>query len=80
MAPRPAPRSASPRLTSVCLGPVALMLGNEGQGLSARQMALCDKFVYIAQVLVAAAVLGAVPACIAWASARRCGQADLGPT
>lgn len=30
-------------------GPTAFMIGNEGQGLSARQMALCDSFVYIAQ-------------------------------
>jgi hypothetical protein len=26
------------------------MLGNEGQGLSPKQIALCDKFVYIPQV------------------------------
>lgn len=31
-------------------GPAAFMLGNEGQGLSPKQMALCDKFVYIPQV------------------------------
>lgn len=30
-------------------GPTAFMIGNEGQGLSARQMALCDSFVYISQ-------------------------------
>jgi len=30
-------------------GPTAFMIGNEGQGLSPRQMALCDSFVYITQ-------------------------------
>lgn len=30
-------------------GPTAFMIGNEGQGLSGRQMALCDSFVYISQ-------------------------------
>ena len=30
-------------------GPTAFMLGNEGQGMTPRQMALCDKFVYISQ-------------------------------
>jgi tRNA C32,U32 (ribose-2'-O)-methylase TrmJ len=30
-------------------GPVAFMLGNEGQGLSERQMRCCDSFVYIPQ-------------------------------
>ncbi|GIL60987.1 hypothetical protein Vafri_15392, partial [Volvox africanus] len=30
-------------------GPTAFLLGNEGQGLSERQMALCDGFLYIPQ-------------------------------
>ena len=30
-------------------GPCAFMLGNEGQGLSPKQLALCDGFVYIPQ-------------------------------
>ncbi|KXZ46246.1 hypothetical protein GPECTOR_45g116 [Gonium pectorale] len=30
-------------------GPTAFLLGNEGQGLSEKQMALCDGFVYIPQ-------------------------------
>ncbi|MEW5299775.1 MAG: hypothetical protein WDW38_010889 [Sanguina aurantia] len=30
-------------------GPTAFMMGNEGQGLSTKQMALCDAFVYIPQ-------------------------------
>eukprot|EP00200_Dunaliella_tertiolecta_P009589 CAMPEP_0202389176 /NCGR_PEP_ID=MMETSP1127-20130417/81429_1 /ASSEMBLY_ACC=CAM_ASM_000462 /TAXON_ID=3047 /ORGANISM="Dunaliella tertiolecta, Strain CCMP1320" /LENGTH=235 /DNA_ID=CAMNT_0048990835 /DNA_START=68 /DNA_END=775 /DNA_ORIENTATION=+ len=30
-------------------GPTAFMLGNEGHGMTPRQMALCDKFVYISQ-------------------------------
>eukprot|EP00201_Polytomella_parva_P016478 CAMPEP_0175061424 /NCGR_PEP_ID=MMETSP0052_2-20121109/13577_1 /TAXON_ID=51329 ORGANISM="Polytomella parva, Strain SAG 63-3" /NCGR_SAMPLE_ID=MMETSP0052_2 /ASSEMBLY_ACC=CAM_ASM_000194 /LENGTH=263 /DNA_ID=CAMNT_0016327277 /DNA_START=231 /DNA_END=1025 /DNA_ORIENTATION=+ len=30
-------------------GPTAFMLGNEGQGLSKAQLALCDSFVYIPQ-------------------------------
>lgn len=30
-------------------GPTAFMLGNEGQGMSERQMSLCDRFVYIPQ-------------------------------
>lgn len=33
-------------------GPTAFMLGNEGDGMSAKQMALCDSFVYIPQVRV----------------------------
>ncbi|KAG2488382.1 hypothetical protein HYH03_013069 [Edaphochlamys debaryana] len=31
-------------------GPTAFLLGNEGQGLSDKQMALCDGFVYIPQI------------------------------
>ena len=38
-------------------GPVGFMLGNEGQGLSERQMKLCDSFVYIPQYGVGTASL-----------------------
>lgn len=30
-------------------GPTAFILGNEGQGLSPKQVAMCDSFVYIPQ-------------------------------
>ncbi|KAF5839598.1 Alpha/beta knot methyltransferase [Dunaliella salina] len=38
-------------------GPTAFMLGNEGHGMTPRQMALCDKFVYISQYGVGTASL-----------------------
>lgn len=41
--------SAQPVHTHPFSGPLAFMLGNEGQGLSERQMRNCDSFVYIAQ-------------------------------
>lgn len=41
----------------LCAGPAAFMLGNEGQGLSPKQMALCDRFVYIPQYGVGTASL-----------------------
>lgn len=41
--------SAKPIHTHPFKGPVAFMLGNEGQGLSQRQINACDSFVYISQ-------------------------------
>lgn len=41
--------SAKPVQSCPWSGPVGFMLGNEGQGLSERQMKLCDSFVYIPQ-------------------------------
>ena len=57
-------------------GDVALMLGNEGAGMSGPQLAACDRFVYVAQHGAGTASLNvAVAASIvlhrfdAWASA-----------
>lgn len=36
-------------LSTFCAGPTAFMLGNEGYGMTPRQIALCDKLVYISQ-------------------------------
>lgn len=54
------------------------MLGNEGQGLSPRQMALCDSFVYIPQYGAGTASLNVAVACsivlhhfALWAGARQ---------
>mmetsp|Transcript_29672 Transcript_29672/g.87828 ORF Transcript_29672/g.87828 Transcript_29672/m.87828 type:complete len:187 (-) Transcript_29672:771-1331(-) len=44
-------------------GPTAFILGNEGQGLSARQKAVCDSFVYIPQHGVGTASLNVAVAC-----------------
>lgn len=55
------PKQASkPILAAPCLtsGPTAFMLGNEGQGLSPKQMALCDSFVYIPQVRLMLVLVG----------------------
>jgi hypothetical protein len=41
--------SAAPVTSHPFTGPTAFLLGNEGQGLSARQLALCDGLVYIPQ-------------------------------
>lgn len=41
--------SAQPVHAAEWPGSVAFMLGNEGQGLSNRQIRLCDSFVYIPQ-------------------------------
>lgn len=61
-----------------CAGPTAFMLGNEGQGLSPRQMALCDSFVYIPQYGAGTASLNVAVACsivlhhfALWAGARQ---------
>ncbi|KAK9824104.1 hypothetical protein WJX72_007761 [[Myrmecia] bisecta] len=40
---------AKPVHTQPFSGPTAFMLGNEGSGLSAKQLQLCDSFVYIPQ-------------------------------
>jgi len=44
-------------------GPTAFMLGNEGQGLSTKQMSLCDRFVYIPQHGCGTASLNVAVAC-----------------
>ena len=49
--------SAKPVHTCPWSGPVAFMLGNEGQGMSDRQMRACDSFVYISQYGVGTASL-----------------------
>lgn len=63
-------------------GPTAFMLGNEGHGMTDRQMALCDRFVYISQYGAGTASLNvAVAASIVlhqfalWAGAWWCGGA-----
>jgi hypothetical protein len=50
-------------LGSCVAGPTAFMLGNEGQGMSPKQMSLCDSFVYIPQHGEGTASLNVAVAC-----------------
>lgn len=55
--------SALPVQSHPFQGPTAFMLGNEGEGLSPKQMQLCDGFVYIPQYGCGTASLNVAVAC-----------------